>query len=304
MSRSDENAAEASLELLLDTICNSFGGILFLTILTALLLKISSPKLELLETTPEARLELLAQEQALEEAKQTLHELQAAAELRARQIAQLIPADMQRQFTRLTELEAHLQRDHEQLLSKVEEAAKLQIEVDGLQKKISDLQREREQMVAQLARDRQKVAEQAAAKARTIQPSVTRSSAKLEVILVIKYGRLYLLKTYDRDGLLAVLNEADFIPVDGSAPGSTVSPKPYRGNRIDGSQQFKSRLAQLLARVPPSRWHVGLAIWEDSFAEFSVLRDTLVSLGYEYRVVPIPPDGVVVLGDVTDAQVQ
>ena len=46
MSRRKQQNDNGSLELLLDTICNTFGGILFISLLVVILLNTTSEKIE------------------------------------------------------------------------------------------------------------------------------------------------------------------------------------------------------------------------------------------------------------------
>ncbi|MEO8166385.1 MAG: hypothetical protein ABI619_13420, partial [Betaproteobacteria bacterium] len=56
------NTDDSSLELLLDTICNTFGGILFISMLVVILLNMTSEAVEDSPPSPKTQLELLEAE--------------------------------------------------------------------------------------------------------------------------------------------------------------------------------------------------------------------------------------------------
>jgi hypothetical protein len=76
-----KRTADSSLELLLDTICNTFGGVLFLAILICVLLRMASPLEQLVaehdRTTPEEMQALELQLDALVAEIETLQATQS-----------------------------------------------------------------------------------------------------------------------------------------------------------------------------------------------------------------------------------
>ena len=94
---------EDSLELLLDTISNAFGGVLFLTILLALLLRISQPKTEAEEITKPARHELVELSSELDEVLSELQSVEAAFTVQSDARGRLVDPDLQRHYGDLVE---------------------------------------------------------------------------------------------------------------------------------------------------------------------------------------------------------
>ena len=81
MSRHRGAADESSLELLLDTICNTFGGVLFISILVVILVNMSS---EAVSTTPPDEIsqsELIQMETQLQQSQERMQKLRRAIEL-------------------------------------------------------------------------------------------------------------------------------------------------------------------------------------------------------------------------------
>jgi len=87
-------APASSLDLLLDTICNTFGGVVFLAILTIILLQMSGHDAE--STSPEVprQAELADLELRREDAAARLKTLRAATAQQDALREQLVPADV------------------------------------------------------------------------------------------------------------------------------------------------------------------------------------------------------------------
>src|SRR5690606_37642283 len=83
MSRSS-SATDDSLDLLLDTICNTFGGVLFISMLVVILLNMSSESISV-EVVPEvSHQQMLDAQTALVETTTELERLRRAAHQKAR----------------------------------------------------------------------------------------------------------------------------------------------------------------------------------------------------------------------------
>jgi hypothetical protein len=302
--RSDENTAEASLELLLDTICNAFGGILFLTIMMALLLKVSSRSTEPGEVTEAARHEIVQQETQLQEALATLDSLRSTLAVQGNTYERLIDPNVAANYRVLQDRER--QRDEAQrvLFELVRERATATAALDELTQQRKQEQAKQRQFERNLAKRLKELEDAAQRQTATIHPSRTRSTSKQEYVLVVRYDRLYVLFRDDLEKLMRKVNRDDFLVLPDDKGNDVATPKPYAGLPIDADRPLGPVLATLLRNRSPQRYYVALAVWEDSFDAFLALREALVAAGYEYRLLPLHQESVLNFGDVTDPQVQ
>ena len=301
-------ASGESLELLLDTVTNTFGGILFLAMLVAVMLQSpgkpaastekqkngEEPLSSLERARAEARIKLLSQEIGLLQAK-----LSAAQQSQAN--SNPVLADMTARRNELQDM----------VSAKLVERAATQVEIAELQEKIANVNAEideqdrRKQAVTQAAQEAATELtglEAEAAKLallrldleKKLQPAVIeqdatlpiiRASTKTQVSLYLRFGRLYMTHKWvngDRRGP----NTAEFIVTGKSPP--VARPIPGKGKRISGAS-VSQYVRELAKRFPPNRFGVALIVYQDSFEIFQLLKTELVAQGYEYRLLPCKP---------------
>lgn len=304
MRKSDENTADASLELLLDTICNSFGGILFLTILMALLLKVSAPKSELPLVDQAAQHELLQHETQLKEALATLDSLRDTLQVQGNTYDRLIDPNIAEKYQELREQEKRRDDLKREVFELGRTIATATVSLDQVTQQQQNTKAEGERLRSEVSSRRQELDDTIRRQTKTIHPSRTRSTSKTEFGLVVRYDRIYVLFNEDRGRLFRTLNHDDFLIVASKDGVDIATPKPYRGIPIEEGPQLRGTLAQLLGGRSPQTHYVVLAVWADSFDSFGPLRDALVAAGYEYRIVPFEPEDMLHFGPVDDPQVQ
>ena len=302
------SASDSSLELLLDTICNTFGGVLFLAMLVSLLLtqtrKRTESESESADPVPavstadlvrlDTRAEILEHEiQRLEklvgdvegmtgefaepgykeklEAMQTVErEQRALAAKRVRVLSDI--ADAQAAAARAGAQTATTQRQQ-----KAADADQSQAE-----NRLEQAKLEREQLI-QSAIALKKKAEETTMVKTTGRAPRERETSKREFGAVLKYGRMYLMHVY-RSGEREV-NTEEFVVTTG-LQHNTAEPKPSAGLDLRASDSLQSIIRQRLNAYPPGSWYMCLVVHPDSFEEFLSLKAAIVSLGYEYRLMP------------------
>ena len=283
-----------SLELLLDTICNTFGGVLFIAIMVVMLLAQSGqgPEVVVPSHSPE-ELETQSRELASLSAdvlrKQQIQASQAALvdSLAPDTIRELI----ERRKTLLAELvqqQAAVDAQQVQNATVMASVARTQAEID---KVLADL----------------KVAQQREAQARTLLASEQKArtqNARLprqkkaqqiqEVILIVRYGRVYLWHNYDlRMQIRLGLNLRDFVVVSAEPDRLVTRPKPTAGILLDGSPESQRAIDKLLGRFDRKRFYLGPLVRPDSYGVFHHLRDRIIALGFDYSMLPMNSDSAV-----------
>jgi hypothetical protein len=302
------NLNDSSLELLLDTICNTFGGVLFLAMLVSLLLTQTRKRAELetkaVDPVPAVsaadlvRLDVRAADAERELAqleaivadvreiggqmadpgyREKLDAMQAAvrtaAELAARRVRLLRDtADAQAASARAAGQTAATEREQAAAASRLE-AAETRLEAAT---------RERERLVQSAIRLRDDTARTATVSTTGRAPR-ERETNKMEFGVMLKYGRMYLMHKYgggDRE-----VNTEEFVVTPGLL-NNTAEPKPDAGLDLKGRSLSAAQLRRYLTSHPAKDWYPCLVVHPDSFEEFLTLKAALVSLGYEYRLMP------------------
>jgi hypothetical protein len=288
MRRRDNDSDQSSLELLLDTISNTFGGVLFMAILIAILLQMSGKPSGSQEEQPEIpQAELIALKQQLDAAIAERAALQEALKTQAATRDELRQEDLQPQVETLAALRAERDELQAKKLEQLAAISQSQVKVNELSEQISALDEQLAKARREAAAARAALKSEIESRTRATTLPKTRRSAKRELALIARYGRLYFIYNYSGPWS-RTLNLEHMVVVDEDGSSRTLTPKPYAGLPLkdDG---FKQELARRLKQHPARDWYVAAAVWSDSFAEFAHLRAALVELGHEYRLLLMRP---------------
>jgi hypothetical protein len=138
----------------------------------------------------------------------------------------------------------------------------------------------------------------------SVVPPYSRTSRKHELGLVVRYGRVYQERHWDRIQSLSEPNLDDFVVLGESDGFLRITPKPYKGLPIEDNVDFAEGLRAMLSQYDRNEWHVCPAVWEDSFEKFLILKKQLIALGYDIRLLGIPEGEATYEGHVPNPQVQ
>ncbi|MFG0336148.1 MAG: hypothetical protein ACF8TS_22550, partial [Maioricimonas sp. JB049] len=199
MKRARANDGD-SLELLLDTICNTFGGIVFIALLVVLMLQSSRDRLKARETSSVSEQDLELMRLDLASAQARLGRLQQARERQIEMLSRHVPDELQERLHHLRQTTDRQTQLEQQAIEKRDENLE----------RLANLQESharREELENRLAAARKELAElesqsQSMADAQVVRLPRARSQPPLEGLqLSICYDRLYF--RHDLDGLLA-----------------------------------------------------------------------------------------------------
>lgn len=301
----------SSLDLFLDTVCNTFGGILFIAILIAVQIRqVGEPA----ETVGEScSPETLAQMR--QTADELAREIDSAGTL-LQTIRQTMPAPVDEaersrwdEYGRLTEKQGKLATEKARLLAehldlaqknaqKSEELRQAERRLRELESRESELdskirqyradnrrmqderdktQKRVEELERQYAeneknlRDKNNPDEHARSEELYL-PKLRTVEGKRAFYIVLRYKRLY--RADDRDDFLHKDNELGI-------------PKPGRGlPLILNDASTTAALAGLLARFSSRDRYVSVIVYGDSADVFHLVRDAVVKAGLEYELLP------------------
>ena len=232
---------EDSLDLLLDTVSNVFGGVMFLTLLAALLI-ISRGATATTETpVPEPTVKTPVSTTLIEaETRRT------AVALASQKMAQqrLDPngglskkiAKLEKTQSTLALAKRHARRSERSLESQNQAQADQQAAESDLEAQIQELQNE-------VVREKHAASKIRSASERTVEFRALSRSMTREAVIVLRYGRWYTLQTGKS---FKSLNRDDFfILKDGEV--SRMTPKPHKGHPVN--QRSLGELKEFLATV-------------------------------------------------------
>lgn len=112
------------------------------------------------------------------------------------------------------------------------------------------------------------------------------STDKREIGLILRYNRLYVWHDYGKHGSRLGLNTDDFVVVEDHRDYIEATPKPYAGTPIAGGDS-RATLASKLRQFNAVKECFALAVWDDSFESFQTLKNLIIELGFNYRLIPI-----------------
>jgi len=303
--RRTEDSSAGSLDLLLDTICNTFGGVLFIAILAAILLQATHDKKQNHQEEEKPNQEQLTQLQLeLDAALSELDSLRIAADIQAKQ-SKVLKADDERgdrdELDRTMADRNALALERVQLLQSM---ATRQTEINSIQAELDSLDFEltgKEQEVSDLKTG---LKTEIKSRSRNAKLPQARRTLKQEVALIIRYGRIYFIYKTSRLGAIRELNTEEFVVIGEDVEYFSAIPKPYAGILIDESTEFRRKLNNALKHYESNRHYLAVGVWEDSFKEFANFKSAIVDAGFEYRLIPISKGGALVEGNIGTPLVQ
>lgn len=303
--RSSTSDSDSSLELLLDTITNAFGGILFVAILVVILLRLnpSRSKNEPQPATVQSRENLAAAEEQLIAAMSELESLEAVAASQQKINATERP-DLVRQFKDLQSMREKRDAAIAGRADAVHSLSQAQEEINELLDKSSLL----DQQLAQ-AREKRNQAqalneEEKDKRTRSANLPKPRVTDKFDIPVIVRYGRAYFPYRPETLPLGRVIDTREVFVRTEDSKEVTVTPKPYAGLLLKESASVSAAIRSRLSQNSSARFYVTVGVWPDSFREFSVFKEALVATGYEYRLIPLDEGGRLVEGAVNNPLVQ
>ncbi|AMV18221.1 hypothetical protein [Planctomyces sp. SH-PL14] len=294
MSRRKESVGD-SLELLLDTICNMFGGIVFISLLVIVMLQMSGQRGlrasadDDAEPVSQERLAALAAD--VERLRLDRDRLQAARTAQIELISRLIPEDYQARLDRWrdaarerSELErevAGLESSNVDRVGKVSERRKA---ITTKARQLAGRQRE----LAALEKELRSIPERPAESL----PLAEHRRELSAVQVCLCYDRFYLRHRYV-GGEPAGPNLDDYFVSKADDDTLHVHPKPTGGIVIDAGPRGEAEIRQMLRAFSPEEHQINVTVWPDSYDSFRRLRQILAGAGFRYGILACEADNTV-----------
>lgn len=288
-----------SLDLLLDTICNTFGGILFIAMLVVILTNQMSRESSPTEPTAQSSRALRTMRGQLSESDAKLTKLRQAVRQKEDLERQFADPDSRELLTTLHELDddtTSMITDRNEKLANVAES----------QAELIDSAREFERLTqllaeAQLRLEQEKrvLQNETALRSRTSQTPKQRATQKTPVAYFLKAGRLCAVAKKDENGT-PVPNEDEVRFVEDPVNGKYVEPIENAGLPIAVDGSNSDQIAEKLSAFEKERNYLSILVYKDSFANFESLKNEMIRSGFEYQLVPLPDGEKAYIGDQTE----
>ncbi|MCH2136848.1 MAG: hypothetical protein MK101_09745 [Phycisphaerales bacterium] len=287
-----------SLEMLLDALCNMFGGIIFIALLVAIMSTESrdqTPVEPVAAQSLEART-LEHQQQALQEQLASLEDGDAAT-LEAIKAAAARSAETDARTQRIDQLASELEvrtppvqlalqqaRDELKRLEDLTQTLKQAKDNPDLK----DVDRETQDIEDQIQRLEARL--HGAAHRRTVNArlGLERRTSKMRVFLWIDAGRAWVM-CYDTRGqgnLKLDSHDPEHVLYTHGSDWWHYKPRPGKGMPVTTSLALRSHpmYGRMLRLCPPSRYFVEMRITPSGHDTFMIVRQALLNSGYTYNL--------------------
>ncbi|WP_417386432.1 hypothetical protein [Gimesia sp.] len=278
--RASAEAKESSLELLLDTICNTFGGVLFIAILVIVLVNMSSRQVNKIPQKSRAQqdLELLQLQHDLEQARSQLETLNETASQMETIKAQFTNQESIVLAKKLHESELNISQTVISTTRSGEETAEMQ-------QKINEINEQLEQQSQEL-KDLRKELENLSVKLKGVVAKNSRESrlptAQKEVGAPDAY---FILK----QGVLCNLTDPAESRRSTESGTQFLDPVLSAGLKISEKQTDISPVTDRLdSKKIPGRHLIRVWVSPDSHIQWNLVREALVKRGNPYELILLP----------------
>jgi hypothetical protein len=301
-----------SLDLFLDTICNAFGGIIFVSLLVCVMLQLSGRATPQTQTgDPEATMKAIRKWEAL---------IEGQRETLAIQEIEIAGLQIDPRFEELLKLYKKLLKnlkDLKETKAKQMKAIKdVLAETDDLNKKFLKKQETLREIKDEIAAGRKEIDKIRNRSPHVLSVPTGRKNSQKQIAVFLSGGRLCFVRSTGANGQLDItkINEKE---IDFTKIGQGV-PKPNKGLKVPQSdakmtskqkaeriRTLRAKLTPILLSVPsqgPEKesYMITICVWPDSFWEFMILRATLTEMKYRYKIIFIMEGGKVFFGPSDD----
>ena len=293
MSRRQMISTDDSLELLLDTICNTFGAVIFISILASILAQNSAPDSASPEETTAAIEETYIRQRELSELRrrqQTMESQLAQQEELIRRFSNEESVSLALQILQDSQLQAKMSAQKTDAADAIEvtERERLQLE-RAMQERLKELN-EAKSRQTEAANNLRNIETD---HGHTAEVRRVHETTKFGFTFALDNGRLYSVHTSEDQNandmdLMINRDDCEVLEVGGV---TTIRPLKTAGLPIRGivsaQQDAKSKLAAV-----GKLFVVRLFVAKDSFAEFLPVKEAMTELGLEYALEIMPGDDV------------
>lgn len=284
-----------SLDLLLDTICNSFGGIIFIACLVAILARDTPPA----PASAMAAADASMLERRISVAEDDLGQLEALASEQAERADRVGSLEQKRRELKAaiaalrseakSATAAQPDRTSPDALRSLRTANREQsAQLESLLNEIASAEQETSRLAGRASQLRERTAAAASARREMLRFPKERRSEKSPFWVILKHGRVYTVRTGSGD-----LNRADLVWTERGAEAIELTPIPNAGKQLPDR---KDELTAILRSVSAGRQYVTVCLYPDSYDTWRELRGLIQGSSLEYGLRFFEPSDALVMG--------
>lgn len=271
-----------AFDMFLDTICNAFGGIVFISLLVCVMLQLTQSISK--QPDPNVMKDLEDQGKSIQVEIDLLLKVKDEQIRQIRSLGSIVDPELLKKYLELIQKEKNLQVAYNDLIAAINA---MRLGTDDLRRKLLDLEAQRNELIDKLEQLKKKGVPAEGA------PPVAKLSRKRSVAVFISGGRMSFCHKFN-DKSEPVAENDDDVAVTKNETGKFLSPKPGRGIAIDGSPDSLKKIAAALSGFSPTpkpgqnetdAHCVAMVVWPDSYSQCAVVRDWLISRKFEYGLI-------------------
>ncbi len=291
-----------SLEMLLDTMCNLFGGIILIALLISLIARDSETAKTVTEADIKAK-EML--EKKLQQAKEELNQAQIFNQKLAAQLGDPGRSEQIKLLERredvadaFDDLKKELQTAQEELVQTAEsveqmEQMKKEREAENqlMAKQEEEEQKRNAELAAELDDLQKRLTQEMNQRVRKLRLPREHETSKEPVEILVRYGRIYPVQLYAR-GASSGFNSGMIQLQTAGQDLRELSPVPGKG--VDPSNNLRG-LLNYYKQLPRNAYLV-FRVYGDSFGQFNIAKEAASRLGVELSWAPLEDDARIMMG--------
>ena len=305
MSKSSSTIQDGSLDLLLDTICNTFGGIVFISLLVVVLLNMSGTSASTTAPSDESDLEFQQLTADLDAARARLTSMRQSKQQRDHTRSQLVNEQQLRLAKALIEAESLRESRRKETASLLSQSSVSQQAVNRIAKTLNVRQHQLDEQRRALDGLDQELKSQAVKLQQELKSrSQNVTPPKLELLpnhssigLLLKGGRLTAITRIGVSGdELPNLDELEISRENGIA---FVEAKQGAGVEVALDQSTMEQIQRLVKQFNPDKHVLKVWIWPDSFSHFQIVQKVIAESGCRSKPEPVKEGTRLSLGNVS-----
>lgn len=276
------NTTSDSLDLLLDTICNTFGGVLFISLLVVILLNSTVEKVQNDLPVAEVERELSDLRRELTQSEAQLSMVADAMKQQDRISQQIVSPNLAENANRLFDKRDELVSLSTQLTSRMGNLADRQADVNLNAKKVHALTHALEVIKTEIQETNEKLEELKAKKQRPLRIPrfVPGDPSKQSIALVLRDNKLWVCSRITADGSTEL--DTTVVTIRYLALRAYVEVNPSAGMPMPQSMEGAASIRRGFEMINPDQFWVNLCVFEDSFDDYWIIRDLLVERGIQH----------------------
>lgn len=269
-----KNEQSDSLEMLLDTMCNAFGGLILIAIMIALLAKPPTPK----GGDPKAeiiKIKIKVNEPHLSDLTEELDVLAKMAQTIDPAVTNLVV-----QKNDLTVKVATAKNTMGNLATTPEEKKELEQKVSAQQTENDQKNKDFVEAQQQMVKVQASLNQASKGEPVTVRAPKARGTKKIPAFVIIKEGKIWVAERFVNGR--KELNTNNFRR-EKEGLKTFFTPVPGKGINVLANGKVSSVLSNYLNSVPRDKYYLDVIVQKDSFAQFRVFKETFLKRDISYN---------------------